>query len=129
MRLFDNFAGIPAGDPFWSLTIGDPGPKHLVDYPVYARGAMTLHALRTKIGDAAFFELLHEWVDRHVDGNVTTPEFISLAEEIADQPLDKFFQRWLFAAERPRGLGSIRVAGRQVSVARLSTDRMRGSSP
>ena len=78
---FDSFAGIPAHDPFWSLPIGDPGPKHLFDYPVYARGAMTLHALRTKIGDTAFFDLLHEWVDRHADGNVATSQFIALAEE------------------------------------------------
>ena len=107
---FDNFAGIPADDPFWSLPIGDPGPKHLFDFPVYARGSMTLHALRTTIGDAAFFELLHEWVGRNIDGNVTTPEFIELAEEISDQPLDRFFHRWLFTPERPRGLGSIRDA-------------------
>ena len=25
---FDSFAGIPTDDPFWSLPIGDPGPKH-----------------------------------------------------------------------------------------------------
>ena len=102
---FENFAGIPPHDPFWSLPIGDPGPKHLFDYPVYARGAMTLHALRTKIGDTAFFHLLHEWVDRHADGNVTTPEFIALAEEVSGQPLEGFFHKWLFTAERPHGLG------------------------
>ena len=121
---FASFAGIPPHDPFWSLPIGDPGPKHLFDYPVYARGAMTLHALRTKIGDTAFFDLLHEWVDRHADGNVTTPEFIALAEEVSGQPLDGFFHRWLFTAERPRGLGSIGGVRRQVSVSGLSTYRM-----
>jgi aminopeptidase N len=125
---FDNFAGIPADDSFWSLPIGDPGPKHLFDFPVYARSAMTLHALRTRIGDATFFELLREWVGRNVDGNVTTPEFRELAEEISDQSLGRFFQRWLFTPERPRGLGSIRDASKRVLGDGLSTRRMKRST-
>ncbi len=43
--IFDNFAGIPDDDGFWAMTIGDPGPGAEFDYPVYARGAMTLHTL------------------------------------------------------------------------------------
>ena len=39
-------------DPFWNLKIGDPGPNHLFDQPVYLRGAMTLHRLRQVVGDA-----------------------------------------------------------------------------
>ena len=35
---------IPADDPFWDVTIGDPGPDDLFDFAVYAAGAMTLHA-------------------------------------------------------------------------------------
>ena len=45
-RSSTSYAGIPADDPFWALTIGDPGPDDLFDIPVYDRGAMTLHALR-----------------------------------------------------------------------------------
>ena len=37
-----------------------PGRSHLFDPPVYQRGAMTLHALRVRIGDAAFFRLLKD---------------------------------------------------------------------
>ena len=33
-EIFDNFATfIPAGDPFWALTIGDPGPEQPVRHP------------------------------------------------------------------------------------------------
>ena len=81
--IFDNFAGIPADDPFWTLRIGDPGPDHLFEIPVYWRGGMTLHALRLKIGDRDFFRLLKRWVSLHSGGNVTTPEFIALAERIS----------------------------------------------
>ena len=51
-------AAIPADDPFWRWSIGDPGPGPALRLPVYHRGAMTLHALRLQIGDPAFFRLL-----------------------------------------------------------------------
>ena len=49
---FDDLASIPADDSFWALAIGDPGADGIFDGAVYDRGAMTLHALRAKIGDA-----------------------------------------------------------------------------
>jgi hypothetical protein len=102
--IFGFYAGIPARDPFWQLTIGDPGPAHLFDPPVYDRGAMTLHALRGKIGDAAFFRLLKQWTSRHAGGNVTTAQFVALAESISGQPLHAFFHRWLYTDSKPGGL-------------------------
>ena len=52
----------PPSRSFWRVEVGDPGRTHLFDPPVYQRGAMTLHALRVRIGDAAFFRLLKAWV-------------------------------------------------------------------
>ena len=60
-EIFQNVYSIPDDDPFWSLTIGDPGPDLLFDIAIYFRGAMTLHALRMQIGDDAFFDLLRRW--------------------------------------------------------------------
>ena len=74
-EIFDAVTSIPADDPFWSLTIGDPGPDQLFESPVYDRGAATLHALRLQIGDDDFFRLLRRWVRRHAGGNVTTAQF------------------------------------------------------
>ena len=107
-ELFDFYSQVvwPAGDPFWTLTIGDPGPDLLFELPVYYRGAMTLHALRGRIGDTAFFQLLREWVSRNRGGNVATPQFIALAEQISGQDLDEFFRVWLFSSERPPELDS-----------------------
>ena len=104
-EIFDNFAaGIPAEDPFWQLPIGDPGPEELLAIPVYWRGAMTLHALRLRIGDADFFRLLRRWVRSNAGGNVTTPEFTALAERISGQDLDAFFETWLFTPAKPPGI-------------------------
>ena len=104
-EIFDSFAaGIPADDPFWQLPIGDPGPDQLFDISVYWRGGMTLHALRLMIGDDDFFRLLRRWVRRNAGGNVTTPEFIALAERISGQDLDDFFQTWLFTPAKPPGI-------------------------
>ena len=98
---FDDIASLPADDPFWSLTIGDPGPDAIFDAPIYDRGAMTLHALRQEVGDDAFFRILRRWTISQAGGNVTTDEFIALAERISRQSLDKLFDVWLFTAEKP----------------------------
>jgi hypothetical protein len=37
-QLFDAYAGISAGNPFWTVKIGDPGPENLFDTAVYDRG-------------------------------------------------------------------------------------------
>jgi hypothetical protein len=118
-QLFDFYTQVvwPAGDPFWTLTIGDPGPDLLFELPVYYRGAMTLHTLRGTIGDTAFFRLLREWIRQNRGGNVTTPQFIALAERISGQQLDDLFDTWLFTPERPPELDAAasRVQSRSAS--------------
>jgi hypothetical protein len=101
---FQSVASIPAEDGFWALTIGDPGPEHLFDGPVYARGAMTLHALRLQIGDGPFFRLLKRWTALHSGGNVTTSQFIRLAERVSGQDLEDLFTTWLFTPAKPAAL-------------------------
>jgi peptidase M1-like protein len=96
-QIFNDFAGIPPDDEFWNLAIGDPGPVQFFDFPVYARGAMTLHALREEVGDHRFFEILQTWAAEQANGNVTTREFIDLAERIYKKDLDPLFDNWLSA--------------------------------
>ena len=105
-EIFDSFYSIPATERFfWGLTIGDPGPGHLFDFPVYARGAMTLHRLRLAVGEKNFFEILQRWSASRVDGNVTTGQFIRLAEEVSGKNLDGLFDRWLFKPKKPKLFG------------------------
>ncbi|MDN4612303.1 M1 family aminopeptidase [Arthrobacter burdickii] len=103
-EIFDSIASIPADNPFWSVRIGDPGPDALFDSAVYARGAMTLHALRQAVGDEDFFRILREWAQLHADGNVSTDDFITLAEKISGEELNPLFDEWLFTAEKPASL-------------------------
>lgn len=101
----ENFDGLynqfDADHPFWQMQIGDPGPDLLFEFPVYARGAMTLHQLRLAVGDADFFTILRTWAKTQRGGNVTTDQFIALAEKVSGQQLDALFQTWLFTITKP----------------------------
>jgi hypothetical protein len=89
------------GNRFWTIRVADPGRSHLFDAPIYQRGAMTLHALRVRIGDEAFFRLLKQWVSDNAGGTVTTKRFIALAERVSGKRLDGLFDAWLYAKKKP----------------------------
>ena len=98
----------PATDPLWTVNISDPGPKDLFGPAVYQRGALVLQALREKVGDDAFFRILHAWAHDHLDGNGTTAQFIALAQTTSGQDLAALFQKWLFTSGRPTPDGPLR---------------------
>ena len=106
----------PADDPFWSVVIGDPGPDQLFDFAVYIRGAMTLHQLRLAVGDDDFFEIMQTWAADHAGGNVTTDEFIALAESISGEDLGALFDTWLFTAGKPEVAAAATPAARAAAV-------------
>ncbi|WP_269857181.1 M1 family metallopeptidase [Streptomyces sp. RPT161] len=83
------------------LRIGDPGPDRIFDDRVYSRGACTLHALRTTIGDEAFFATLRAWAAEYRHGNAATGEFIALAERHGHRKLDDLFRPWLYEKRLP----------------------------
>jgi aminopeptidase N len=91
-----------AGSAFWDLKIADPGPGHLFDRPVYERGAMTLQALRHRIGSERFGTLMRSWVLRHGGGTAKTRQLKRLAERVSGQQLDGFFKAWLRTASKPK---------------------------
>ena len=80
---------------------GSPPLDNLFNLSVYQRGALTLHALRLEIGDAAFFELLRSYAAAYRHQNASTDDFIALAEEIGGQDLDDLFAAWLFGTVIP----------------------------
>jgi aminopeptidase N len=88
---------------FWKLPPGAPGPKKLFSAAVYFRGALTLEALREKVGDTAFFATLRDWVAQHRYGTGTTQQFIALAEADSGVSLAHFFDLWLFQPHKPKG--------------------------
>ena len=90
------------GDKFWDIVVADPQRDTMFARAVYRRGAMTLQALREKIGDERFFRILRTWAAQHRHGTATTQEFITLSEEISGRDLENFFRVWLYTPEKPR---------------------------
>ncbi len=78
-----------------------PPPDQLFGAPVYIRGAWSLHALRLRIGDDAFFALLRAWVTRYAYSNASTADFIAVAEAVSGQDLEVLFDAWLYQPELP----------------------------
>jgi aminopeptidase N len=92
----------PAIFPGVAVPTGDPGPTNLFSpFSVYDRGMLTLHALRLRVGDEAFFTILRAWPERYRNGNATTEDFIALSEEISGEDLESFFQGWLYEIALP----------------------------
>lgn len=80
---------------------GNPDPDDLFGSAVYVRGAWTLHALRLAVGDDLFFQIIRTYYTRFQGSNATTADFIAVAEEVSNQPLDALFQAWLYDEEAP----------------------------
>jgi aminopeptidase N len=93
---------VPRRSPFWKVVVTDPKRDTMFDLAVYRRGAMTLQALREKIGDGPFFTILKTWTATHRHGNATTAEFIALAEQVSGRDLGPFFHAWLYTAHKPK---------------------------
>ncbi|WP_192764245.1 M1 family metallopeptidase [Actinomadura algeriensis] len=85
----------------WDVPPGDPGRQDMFARSVYDRGGMTLHALRRKVGDDAFFKILKTWTKEKRNANVTTPQFVDTAERVSGERLDAFFDAWLYEKGRP----------------------------
>ncbi|MFF5206674.1 M1 family metallopeptidase [Streptosporangium sp. NPDC000396] len=100
-RTFRTQYAAAADAPIWKYPPGRAKPDDLFNNSVYTRGGMTLHALRQRIGDQAFFKLLKTWNTEHKYGHVTTDEFIALAEKISGKQLGTLFDAWLFTPKKP----------------------------
>ncbi|MGW4100516.1 M1 family metallopeptidase [Mycobacterium sp. NPDC004974] len=83
------------------ILLSDPGPEDMFDDRIYKRGALTLHALRTLIGDRNFFALLRDWTARYRHSTAFTDDFTGLAAGYTDEPLQSLWQAWLYSKELP----------------------------
>jgi aminopeptidase N len=77
------------------VVVADPGVDRMFDPLVYKRGALTLHALRAKLGEQVFFSLLRSWVAEHRHRTVTTAQFREHAARYTTGSLDELFSAWL----------------------------------
>jgi aminopeptidase N len=101
-QFFQRWYAKPATSWVWTPPPGNPGDAaDIFAGSVYERGAMTLQALRVKLGDRTFFRLLRHWLAAHRYGNGTVRQFIALAERESGRDLGHFFDVWLFRPAKP----------------------------
>jgi aminopeptidase N len=102
-QTFDRLYARPASDTeLWNPPTGNPGSgAEIFGESVYDRGAMTLQALRARVGDRAFFRILRDWAAGHRYGHGTTGQFVALAERDSGRDLGRLFQVWLFSKGKP----------------------------
>jgi aminopeptidase N len=87
---------------FWDPPSGHPGQaKNLFAVSTYVRGAMTLQALRDKIGTQDLLRVMKTWARQHRYGHGDIEDFIALANKISGEHLRGFFHRWLFQPGKP----------------------------
>ncbi len=92
---------VPASSDFWGVVVADPGADKVFDPAVYDRGAMTLQALRNRVGDDAFWGILRTWIREQRGGNGATEEFEEVAARVSGQDLGSFFTAWLRTPSKP----------------------------
>ena len=83
------------------LLLADPGARRMFDDRVYKRGALTLHALRMRLGDEKFFALLKDWTRRYRHGTAVTDDFTALAADYSNEPLHPLWDAWLYSTQVP----------------------------
>ncbi len=79
----------------------EPEQSQLLSPSVYSRGALVLHALRSEVGEETFFEILRTFYSENAYGNVSTADFIAVAEVLSERELDELFDAWLYGARIP----------------------------
>ncbi|MBU1800995.1 MAG: hypothetical protein KKA97_01870 [Actinobacteria bacterium] len=99
---YDLWDSTAAGSAFWTTPVaGFDDPADLFGAPTYNRGAMTLEAMRSALGDEVFGEIMRTWIERYAGGDASTAQWIALSEEISGRDLTAFFTDWLFDTDKP----------------------------
>ncbi|GAA2524291.1 M1 family aminopeptidase [Rarobacter incanus] len=99
---FNTWNNRAASNGSWNIApAGMTDSATLYEYQTYTRGALFWEALRTRIGDDAFFEFVKEWQSRYGGQSAGRVEFQELAEEISGQDLEDLFQDWIYEAGKP----------------------------
>lgn len=78
-----------------------PPCDNIFDRSIYWRGAWTLHALRQRVGDETFFEILRTYFATYRDSTASTADFIAVAESVSGDDLGEFFAGWVYGESIP----------------------------
>ena len=77
---------------------------------VYDRGPLVVHALRTRMGDTAFFAFIRTWAQQ--SGPRSLEDFRRAADDATAEDLIDFFAEWLDQTDRPEPTAANGVPGR-----------------
>ena len=99
----------------WQADLGeslaDPSAANLFGFNSYFKGAWVLRMLRGEVGDEAFFVTLRTYHERFHGSAASTADFQTVAEEVAGEDLDWFFDQWVYG----HGVPDLAVSWRQTS--------------
>jgi len=68
----------------------------------YSKGASVLQMLRVMLGDEVFFRGIERYTRDHQHGLVETEDFRRSMEAVSGQPLEWFFDQWVYLAGHPQ---------------------------
>ncbi|HJZ88586.1 MAG TPA: M1 family aminopeptidase, partial [Polyangia bacterium] len=68
---------------------------------VYSRGSSVLHMLRFVVGDARFRRVIQHYVEKNRGRTVDSEDLRRSVAEVTGQPLEWFFQEWVYGAGVP----------------------------
>src|SRR5262245_50193111 len=74
----------------------DPPEANLFGTTIYKKGSLVLHMLRRILGDSAFFAGMQLYGQRFAYGTASTADFERAMEDAAGQPLDWYFNEWVY---------------------------------
>lgn len=101
-RYFTLWNNRAASSSSWAIApAGMTDSATLYGYQTYTRGAQFWEALRTAIGDTAFFDVVKGWQTTYGGTSAGAQELQALAEQESGRDLDAFFQDWIFETGKP----------------------------
>jgi hypothetical protein len=113
----------------WAMEVSPQGPVYLgyrlghiradsrvFRALVYNKGAMVLHMLRRLLGDEAFFAGLRDFYQTWRFKKAGTDDLRVAMEKAGGRPLDRFFERWIYASGTPTLRFTPSVQGSTVTV-------------
>lgn len=76
-------------------------PDAVFDTYAYPRGGAVLHMLRTYLGDDNWWRSINHYLTKYAHQPVETAQFRIAIEETTGQPMDWFFDEWLYKMGHP----------------------------
>lgn len=76
-------------------------PDDTLDLNAYRGGAVVLHMLRTTLGEENWWRAVRHYLSKYANQPVETEQFRIAIEEATGQPLDWFFDQWVYGLGFP----------------------------